>query len=498
MKQKVILFGASSLGKAVYEYIRDKYNVIFFCDNDVKKWGKNFCNIKIQNPEILKQEEYQQVKIIISSMYFNEIHKQLIELKIKEENIELSDFEIKSILKEPYEDKEYRSLKNIIDNFQQGKNYNLHVMTDSVYSKKFIEFINQHFNQKEHKFVILTEFEIGLRYIENISSYYNVEVIYYNKHTELKLYFYVKNSKKLFIHYLTDYMCKFICDYEVWNETELNWKFWGGDFYNVENFNLYDDKTEKALLELGLNNLLEKKVDYKYKQYRKKAIENISYILCGFKYDYDLIIKKYKCNADYKKMFYPNPIDFERLHNAKNKSVLNLKDKYKYVFMVGNSADPGNNHLEMIEQLKIFKNEDSCIIAPLSYGIKEYADYIENEGKKVFGDKFIALREFFEPEEYYNILNEVDVCLMNHNRSQGAGNIFAILYLGKKIFMKKDNSIYDSITRFGGHIFNNIENEFNMKNIVYISKNNIYKNKEIIISNFKEQQIILDYERLFI
>lgn len=37
IKQKVILFGASKYGEKVFEKIKNKYEVIYFCDNDNKK-----------------------------------------------------------------------------------------------------------------------------------------------------------------------------------------------------------------------------------------------------------------------------------------------------------------------------------------------------------------------------------------------------------------------------------------------------------------------------
>jgi len=37
--KKVILFGASTLGKKVFDAINKDADVVFFCDNDSAKWG---------------------------------------------------------------------------------------------------------------------------------------------------------------------------------------------------------------------------------------------------------------------------------------------------------------------------------------------------------------------------------------------------------------------------------------------------------------------------
>ena len=78
MGRKVILFGASTLGKIALEYLQktDKgYKVIAFCDNDRRKWGMKFAGIPVISPEELKKENSQ---IIITSLYDTAIVKQLL------------------------------------------------------------------------------------------------------------------------------------------------------------------------------------------------------------------------------------------------------------------------------------------------------------------------------------------------------------------------------------------------------------------------------------
>ncbi|MFY9394513.1 MAG: CDP-glycerol glycerophosphotransferase family protein [Halanaerobiales bacterium] len=82
MGRKVILFGASTLGKIALEYLQktDKgYKVIAFCDNDRRKWGMKFAGIPVISPEELKKENSQ---IIITSLYDTAIVKQLFGLGI--------------------------------------------------------------------------------------------------------------------------------------------------------------------------------------------------------------------------------------------------------------------------------------------------------------------------------------------------------------------------------------------------------------------------------
>ncbi|MCY6959563.1 TDP-N-acetylfucosamine:lipid II N-acetylfucosaminyltransferase [Clostridium brassicae] len=485
-KEKIIFFGASKMGEAAYVLLKDNYDIVCFCDNDKNKWGKNFCGVEIISPESLKKDELKNIQVIITSMYYKEIGKQLEMMEIQ--NYQVFDFKFRYKEEVQYCNERYKEFKHIIDNsYFNNKNHikNLHLMQDSFYNKKFIEFVNENFLQDEHKFIIIKPSDYELKYIDNIDNYDNVEILY-QEYFEPKLYYYVKSSEKVFIHYLYDYICEFIYKYDIGKNVELNWKVWGGDFYNIEDFCLYDEGTKQLLRNLGLGNLLEKQVDKKYKNYRKKTLENITYILCGFKYDYDLIINQYKCDAVYRKMFYQNPIDFEKLDNIKNKSPLNLKEKYKYVIMVGNSADPSNNHIEILEQLKRFRDEDLCVIVPLSYGVKKYADYIKKEGERILGDKFIALMEFYSSEDYYNILNEVDVCIMNHNRPQGVGNIFTLMYLEKKVMIKPNVSTYKGIKELGGNVFDVSGISNSLEKLIYIDDNSKFMNRNIFFENLKK------------
>lgn len=82
MSEKVILFGASTLGKVALEFLQRTdmgYEIIAFCDNDNRKWGTEFCGVPVISPDQLAGYDCQ---IIITSQYDTEIIKQLFGLGI--------------------------------------------------------------------------------------------------------------------------------------------------------------------------------------------------------------------------------------------------------------------------------------------------------------------------------------------------------------------------------------------------------------------------------
>lgn len=120
---------------------------------------------------------------------------------------------------------------------------------------------------------------------------------------------------------------------------------------------------------------------------------------------------------------------------------------------LGNSDTPTNNHLDALAALSPFKDEDIQIICPLNYGNREYGDLIESEGKRIFGGKWLALRNYLSRDEYYSLMNETDVAIMFHNRGQAGGNVIAFLKKGIKVYMKDQSSICQLFREMGITIY---------------------------------------------
>ncbi|WP_456277640.1 methyltransferase domain-containing protein [Bacillus sp. AK128] len=81
MTERIILFGASKFGIHALQYLDEKSDVLYFCDNDSSKWGTEINGIKVIPPSKLKEVEFE--KIIITSSYANEISKQLFKMNIR-------------------------------------------------------------------------------------------------------------------------------------------------------------------------------------------------------------------------------------------------------------------------------------------------------------------------------------------------------------------------------------------------------------------------------
>ena len=116
----------------------------------------------------------------------------------------------------------------------------------------------------------------------------------------------------------------------------------------------------------------------------------------------------------------------------------------------GNSADPSNNHNDMLDSLSNFKNENIQILMPLNYGgNRTYIDNVCKHGNSIFGDKFTPLTTFMEKKEYDNLLGTADIGVFFHNRQQGLYVACSLLLQGKLMYIRGNVSSYREFTEMG-------------------------------------------------
>ncbi|WP_047394914.1 TDP-N-acetylfucosamine:lipid II N-acetylfucosaminyltransferase [Cetobacterium sp. ZOR0034] len=347
----------------------------------------------------------------------------------------------------------------------------LHIMPNEKFIVSYIEFIEKSFKINDHLFYIMS----GVNYI-NIPNKKRVKS--FNKKIKnsflkklymilsyLRIYINMIKSKKIILHSLLSSLTILFLFFNPWFLKKCNWVMWGGDLYSYRNRNI---------------NSFKKKIYYKMEDYVKKNIGQISYLAEG---DYYLAKEFYDVKGVGKRAIYINPVDLSSLEKYKdkknNKDILNIQ--------VGNSADPENNHLEILDKLEKFKGENIKIFVPLSYGNTENALKVKKYGEDKFGEKFIGMLEFFKPEKYAEYLSDIDILIFNHNRQQGLGNIFALAYLNKKIYMRSDISSWDYLKN---DLNLEIHDVVEINKFEDLKKNQIISNKEKVLKTVYSDEYI--------
>jgi len=215
------------------------------------------------------------------------------------------------------------------------------------------------------------------------------------------------------------------------------------------------------------------------------VIKKMGYCITYIKGDYELAQKWYGAKGEYHECFmYPS--------NLYKKYNIKVKEHGTINIQLGNSADPTNNHIEVLEKLTKYKDENIKIYTPLSYGDEEYAKSVIIKGKELFGEKFVPLVEFIPFEKYLEFLSEIDIAIFAHKRQQAMGNTITLLGLGKKVYMRSDTTPWQ--------LFNDIDVKvFDVDDIrIDVIDEEIKKeNQKKIREYFSEENYLKQLQNLF-
>jgi hypothetical protein len=120
--------------------------------------------------------------------------------------------------------------------------------------------------------------------------------------------------------------------------------------------------------------------------------------------------------------------------------------------LVGNSASYTCNHLDALELLVNLQVRDRKIIVPLSYGDPEVAKAVASHGRKKGFQEFIPLVDFLAVDDYVKIIKECGFVIMNQKRQQAVGNVVIMLYLGARVFLRRENPLCGFLRSAGVNI----------------------------------------------
>lgn len=283
----------------------------------------------------------------------------------------------------------------------------LHLFRLGKFANDNIKFMNENFSNNYHEFWIYgsrinAETKLDLHSFKNVKYVRNIieklrtkkvydfdKIIYHGVFEQEIINFFAKERKLLKRLYLY---------------------FWGGDKFYIQN-NKWNNLKKKYVIRNahGIINILPEEKGYMQKYYHPKG--------------------KFFCAKYY--------ADYGLMKSIKEQKQV---EKDYIAIQVGHSATFTNKHIQIFHLLSKFKDESIKVYVPLSYGNKNYAQRVIKEGKKIFGEKLIALTEYLCEDEYDQFLKHMDIGIFAMNRQQAMGNIQTLLYFGKKIYLR-DRSV---------------------------------------------------------
>jgi hypothetical protein len=324
------------------------------------------------------------------------------------------------------------------------------------FTQPFIEIINNNFDKENHYFYIISK--SNAIYTLDRSNENIIEVTPSNKGKSLlillkKLY----KSEKIIIHGLNSKVIDIVFFFQPWLLSKSYHVMWGGDFYFPKQQSFF----------------------------KKMVIKRMGHFVTYIKGDYDLIKDWYGADGQYHECF---------MYTSNLYKEFDIKESIRnsIKIQVGNSADVSNEHFEIFEKLKKYKEENIVIFVPLSYGDKEYAQKVINKGEEIFGEKFKPLVDFMEFQAYLDFLGEIDIAIFAHKRQQAMGNIITLLGLGKKVYLRDDITPWKMFEDLSMKIFN-VENI----DIALISDDIKSKNKFLVKEYFSKENYLKQLQTLF-
>lgn len=117
--------------------------------------------------------------------------------------------------------------------------------------------------------------------------------------------------------------------------------------------------------------------------------------------------------------------------------------------LLGNSASPTNNHIDLLELLATTDLGDRRVIAPLSYGDPAYARSVALAGQTLLGDAFVPITGFLPLGEYNEMLAGCGTVILGHYRQEGVGNVLRALWQGARLVLDGRNPVAEHLLARG-------------------------------------------------
>lgn len=119
------------------------------------------------------------------------------------------------------------------------------------------------------------------------------------------------------------------------------------------------------------------------------------------------------------------------------------KQRNTVVVQIGHNQNEMLNHHKALKILERFKHEDLRVFLPLSYGgSEEYAENVQREAERLFPGKTKVLRSFVPEDEYFDMLQDVDIAIFYTYRQAGLNNIYHLLWRKVKVYLPEKSTMY--------------------------------------------------------
>lgn len=311
---------------------------------------------------------------------------------------------------------------------------NLHIVPDNVFSNKFYANLEELGVLEKNRVVVRTNAPKlrSVKYDLPFARLYSPEFKSHCGNTA--------EYDTVFIHQFTPLLYRWVATNEFKN---LNWMVWGADLYNLPGIaaELYEEMTLSQYIRRGFSLeriLYQLKVSLLHQRFKTSAYKKVRRVLTWMKTEYDFAKQHLPVTqAQYEFFFYENELPYQALDKIIGESPQPISADVP-TYILGNSSSPDLNHLDAVSWMHRHGIKANLRI-PVSYGDKRYADFLRKRLAFYKGGQIQFVDRYMNIEEYLRFLYQSDGLIMNNIRPQGYGNVFMMMYLGKKVFLNEKN-----------------------------------------------------------
>lgn len=366
----------------------------------------------------------------------------------------------------------------------------VHIFGRSVFLKYYLSFLKMNFSDMDHIFLIYgkdahtgtisyPEYGDKFKFIDigltPSSRFLNPNVIFSHKFRED-----LKSADVIIAHALHRPTLNLLLFYPKLLKKTF-WIVWGEEL-NIR----YTKITTNSFVKEYLRKICYSIYDY----INKKIMSKIKYVALQ-KTEYQQLKKYYNPDAIriILKSYYP--YHYKQIINRDiNDNTTNI--------LLGHSGWRGYGHLEALDILSKYKEEKIQIYIPLSYGETDYINEVVQKATLLFGNKIKILSKFMNPDDYNQLLSEMDIAIFNEPVQTGMGNIHALLGFGKKIYLNdsgQNKVIYDDYG-FITEVISSIESR-NFSEFIYNDVNVSNHNISICKNKLDDNLVIEQWKVVF-
>lgn len=298
----------------------------------------------------------------------------------------------------------------------------LHIMTASNYGTVdgYVKLVNENFDNNEHLFIIRDTKENPQHSLENFENI--IWLPEAEKGEYGRMFAYIDSADRVLWHSMGWYwttQLKLLKKPSFMKKS--TWVEWGADLFN------WKRKDGNPIVRYAVNTI--------HRLWRKK----VDSVVVIFPTDEDVYRKEFNKNqkimlATYS-VYRHTQIDEQKPEVFHDPSLVNI--------LVGHSATPNAHHIEVLDSLAKFADENIHIYIPLSYGEDDYAQKVIDHATKLFGDKVTFQMKNMPLWDYVHFLWDIDIAIFKVYRQIALGNICRLLYMTKKVYLPKGSLLYD-------------------------------------------------------